>query len=89
MDWFDPTGKVSKKLVHFLRWTTFPARTGLDRTLNLWRQAGVRHASFSVKLLTGKKLSLRCHVTFNKPMNVRIVSGKPELPLKQLYLFCL
>ena len=23
-----PTGKVSKKLVHLLRWTTFPGRTG-------------------------------------------------------------
>ena len=24
MDRFGPTGKVSKKLVHLLRWTTFP-----------------------------------------------------------------
>ena len=30
MDRFGPTGKVSKKLVHLLRWTTFPDRT--DRT---------------------------------------------------------
>ena len=28
MDRFDPTGKVSKKRVHLLRWTTFPGRTG-------------------------------------------------------------
>ena len=28
MDLFSPTGKVSKKLVHFLRWTTFPGRIG-------------------------------------------------------------
>jgi len=28
MDRIDPTGKVSKKLVHLLRWTTFPGRTG-------------------------------------------------------------
>ena len=28
MDWFGPSGKVSKKLVHLLRWTTFPGRTG-------------------------------------------------------------
>ena len=28
MDRFGPTGKVSKKLVHLLRWTTFPGRTG-------------------------------------------------------------
>ena len=28
MDRFGPTGKVSKKRVHFLRWTTFPGQTG-------------------------------------------------------------
>ena len=28
MDQFGPTGKVSKKRVHLLRWTTFPCRTG-------------------------------------------------------------
>ena len=28
MDRFDPTGKVSTKLVHLLRWITFPSRTG-------------------------------------------------------------
>ena len=28
MDWFSPTGKVSKKLVYLLRWTTFPGLTG-------------------------------------------------------------
>ena len=38
MDRFSPTGKVSIKLVHPLRWSTFPGRTGLnfgwmDRTL--------------------------------------------------------
>ena len=27
MDRFGPTGKVSKKRVHLLRWTTFPGRT--------------------------------------------------------------
>ena len=31
MDRFGPTGKVSKKLVHLLRWTTeSPGRTGLN-----------------------------------------------------------
>ena len=30
MDQFGPAGKVSKKLVHLLRWTTFPGRTGLN-----------------------------------------------------------
>ena len=38
MDQFGPTGKVSKKRVHLLRWTTFPGRTGwnfgwMDRAL--------------------------------------------------------
>ena len=28
MDRFGPTGKVLKKVVHLLRWTTFPGRTG-------------------------------------------------------------
>ena len=28
MDGLGPTGKVSKKRVHLLRWTTFPGRTG-------------------------------------------------------------
>ena len=27
---FGPAGKVSKNLVHILRWTTFPVRTGLN-----------------------------------------------------------
>ena len=34
MDRFDPTGKVSKKLVHLLRWTTLPGRTGRKFWLN-------------------------------------------------------
>ena len=29
-DRFGPTGKVSKKLVHLLRWSSFPGRTGLN-----------------------------------------------------------
>ena len=40
VDRFGPTGKVSKKLAHLLRWTTFPGRTGrnfgwIDRALCL------------------------------------------------------
>ena len=30
MDRFGPTGKVSKKLVHLLRWSSFRGRTGLN-----------------------------------------------------------
>ena len=30
MDRFGPTRKVSEKLVHLLRWTTYPGRTGLN-----------------------------------------------------------
>ena len=48
MDRFGPTGKVSKKLVHILRWTTFPGRTGrnfgwMDRvssSADKWRNLG-------------------------------------------------
>ena len=41
MDRFGPTGKVSKKQVHLLRWSSFPGRTGLnvgrmDRAPRLW-----------------------------------------------------
>ena len=28
MDRFGPTGKVSEELVHLLRWSSFPGRTG-------------------------------------------------------------
>ena len=40
MDLFGPTGKVSKKRVHLLRWTTFPGRTSwnfgwIDRVQDL------------------------------------------------------
>ena len=52
MDPFGPTGKVSKKLVHLLRWSSFPGRTGLnfgwmdrvpcftfrDRRARVWRE---------------------------------------------------
>ena len=34
MDRFGPTGKVLKKLVHLLRWSTFPGRTGRKFWLN-------------------------------------------------------
>ena len=30
MDGFGPTGKVSKKLVHLLRWSSFAGRTGVN-----------------------------------------------------------
>ena len=41
MDRFGPTGKVSKKQVHLLRWSSFPGRTSLnfgwmDRALLVW-----------------------------------------------------
>ena len=41
MDRFGPTGKVSKKRVHLLRWSSFPGRTDwnfgwMDRALCLW-----------------------------------------------------
>ena len=34
MDRFGPTGKVSKKRVHLLRWSSFPGRNRLEFWLN-------------------------------------------------------
>ena len=47
MDRFVPTRRVSKILVHLLRWTTFPGRTGrnfgwMDRTHGHWRSGQIR-----------------------------------------------
>ena len=42
MDRFGPTGKVSKKLVHLLRWSSFPGRAGLNfgyRSRPVWVRA--------------------------------------------------
>ena len=36
MDRFSPTGNVSKKLVHLLRWTTFPAGILLECISPAW-----------------------------------------------------
>ena len=30
VEWLSPTIKVSKKVVHLLRWTTFPDRSSLN-----------------------------------------------------------
>ena len=61
MDRFGPTGKVSKKQVHLLRWSSFPGRTGLnfgwmDRALSdtymyfVWVACGiVRHIYNPIK----------------------------------------
>ena len=48
MDRFGPTGKVSKKQVHLLRWSSFPGRTALnfgwmDRAPGLWNLRIPRH----------------------------------------------
>ena len=53
MDRFGPTGKVSKKRVHLLRWTTFAGRTGwnvgwMDRAL--WFTWPSRGADGSVNM---------------------------------------
>ena len=47
VDRFVPTRRVSKILVHLLRWTTFPGRTGqnfgwMDRTHRHWRSGQIR-----------------------------------------------
>ena len=45
MDRFGPTGKVSKKRVHLLRWTNFPGRTG-------WNFGWMDRASLKTKSQT-------------------------------------
>ena len=58
MDRFGPTGKVSKKQVHLLRWSSFPGRTGLnfgwmDRALEVGKtviQMGWAVANLLLKL---------------------------------------
>ena len=45
MDRLGPTGKVSKKRVHLLRWTTFPGRTGRSDRLEFWLNGRARNLS--------------------------------------------
>ena len=47
MDWLGPTGKVLKKLVHLLRWTTFPGQTGQNCDI-MWNLCKVQCWSKSV-----------------------------------------
>ena len=53
MDRFGPTGKVSKKRVHLLRWSSFPGRNGwnfgwMDRAqkLNKGSELALKRVSF-------------------------------------------
>ena len=57
--WIDSVGKVSKKLVHLLRWTTFPGRTG--RNFVEWIAPGV---SQSIKI--GIDLSIDISIKIGK-----------------------
>ena len=57
MDRFGPTGKVSKKRVHLLRWTTFPGRTGwnfgwMDRARGLSQNVRLMYEKFLERLTT-------------------------------------
>ena len=59
MDLFGPTGKVSKKLVHLLRWTTFRGRNfgRMDRALSHGRGLGLgRPLGFSIALPWGLRI---------------------------------
>ena len=63
MDRFGPTGKVSKKRVHLLRWSSFPGRTGwnfgwMDRAQRLFTR-GFRFRSRRVGLWPTKLLVAR------------------------------
>ena len=61
MDRFGPTENVSKKLVHLLRWTTFPDRTGLNFG---WMD----RAQYTSVYLAWKYYSCRCNNTeYTKP----------------------
>ena len=67
MDRFSPTGKVSKKQVHLLRWSSFPGRTGLnlgwmDRALNLPSCVARRPLCHKVNLpsCVARQLANRC-----------------------------
>ena len=67
MDRFGPTGKVSKKRVHLLRWTTFPGRTGWnfgwkDRALRFIAHACNERFKMAVsKENTGSRRSIFKH----------------------------
>ena len=57
MDRLGPTGKVSKKRVHLLRWTNFPGRTGwnfgwMDRALRDPEQLRLRQWILSCEYST-------------------------------------
>ena len=56
MDRFGPTGKVSKKRVHLLRWTTFPGRTGWNF---VWMDRAPRFKNILSHSLENSRL-LRC-----------------------------
>ena len=67
MDRFGPTGKVSKKRVHLLRWTNFPGRTGwnfgwMDRATEIQYQRGIQNPRRSWTILFGiiHYISLHC-----------------------------
>ena len=72
MDRFGPTAKVSKKLVHLLRWSSFPGRTGLnfgrmDRAHCLGRPAG-GHAGVVYLIYSQKARMSRIYYLRNRSL---------------------
>ena len=68
MDRFGPTGKVSKKLVHLLRWSSSPGRTVLD--FGCMDRAQKKPVEFQLNRSAGYSFMLRlrqidsvCHAT--------------------------
>ena len=78
MDRFGPTGKVSKKRVHLLRWSSFPGRTGwnfgwMDRAPGL--PFYMLRCSWNFSTETTRKVMY--HLLFNRIFRKLFVSGKP------------
>ena len=72
MDRFGPTGKVSKKRVHLLRWSSFPGRTG-------WNFGWMDRAPLTVsKTQTSEKL-IPCNSTYSRRKSNKLLFLIPLL----------
>ena len=92
MDRFGPTGKVSKKRVHLLRWSSFPGRTGwnfgwMDRAPSLPYS---RYLSRNATLLPPKRpYSWPCFFFLKEIPRQRVLSGRSvmiQFPNKQRWV---
>ena len=70
MDRFGPTGKVSQKRVHLLRWSSFPGRTGwnfgwMDRALSVLRSLLKTQKNSGSRLALKKNFDLHLWASLN------------------------